>query len=101
MLLRGASKPVLAPPVAVGKYVVFTVSDNTIIALDSETGSDFWDQPLKIDDGISSPAVATVARDPDAWSQICGAASSVPRNATPSASRRDRKACAGGSAPAP
>ncbi len=46
-------KPTVGAPVAAGKYIVVRLSDDTLIALDSETGEEVWKEPLKIDDGIT------------------------------------------------
>ncbi len=44
---------VLCPPVGAAKYVVVALSDNTLEALDADTGADVWGSSLKLDQGIT------------------------------------------------
>lgn len=45
----------MGQPVAVGKFVVFKQSDDTLMSLDAETGQLVWDKPLKVETGFNGP----------------------------------------------
>jgi outer membrane protein assembly factor BamB len=49
---------VLGSPVAVGKYVLFALSDMTLQALDSETGKPVWQSPMNLLEGIMGEMTA-------------------------------------------
>ena len=46
-------KNTIGSPVAAGKYIVIALSDNTLVALDSQTGEEVWKEPHKLPDGIT------------------------------------------------
>lgn len=46
-------KNTVGSPVATGKFIVIALSDNTLVALDSQTGEEVWKEPLKLPSGIT------------------------------------------------
>lgn len=47
-----SSLPIVGSPVAVGKFLVFAVSDNSLMALNISDGSQAWRETLRIFDGV-------------------------------------------------
>lgn len=47
-----STQPIVGSPVAVGKFLVFTLSDNSLMAISIADGTPVWKESLRIFDGI-------------------------------------------------